>query len=148
MQNFLVRTKQRPLWLGITYQHRHAHKQTQSCHNTRKVIEFVIKQNSRTEKRVTATEGALSFHSVKHRLSCRYMYCTSKLNQIIYSDSEISKKVTYVRTKTVIVNNALAPHSVSMAIQDLHEISCLCVSTDGSNHSSLKLFPGCDTIFS
>jgi hypothetical protein len=76
------------------------------------------------------------------------MYCTSKLNQIIYSDSEISKKVTYVRTKTVIVNNALAPHSVSMAIQDLHEISCLCVSTDGSNHSSLKLFPGCDTIFS
>jgi hypothetical protein len=39
------------------------------------------------------------------------------------------------------VNNALAPRSVSVAIQDLNEISCSAVSTGGSNNGSLKLFP-------
>lgn len=34
----------------------------------------------------------------------------------------------------------LVPHSVTMAIQDLSEISCLGVSTDGNKHGSL-LFP-------
>jgi hypothetical protein len=57
------------------------------------------------------------------------------LDQIIYSDSEVSKKVTCARTKTEgIVNNVLAPHSVAVAIQDLNEISCLGVSMDGSNY--------------
>jgi hypothetical protein len=68
------------------------------------------------------------------------MDCTSKLNQVIHSDSEIPKKVTCARTKTEdTVKNMLAPHLV--AIQDLNEITCIGVSTDGSNHGSLKLFP-------
>jgi hypothetical protein len=68
-----------------------------------------------------------------------------------YSDWGISKKGTCARTKTEdTVNNVLAPHSAVMAIQDLNEIlSYLCVSTDGSNHDSLKLpISCCDTIFS
>jgi hypothetical protein len=43
-------------------------KQIQSSHNTPNISEFFIKQNSKTEKRVVATEGALLFHAVKHHL--------------------------------------------------------------------------------
>jgi hypothetical protein len=69
------------------------------------------------------------------------MICTSKLNQAVYPNSETSKKVTYAGTKTeAIVNNQFAPYSVAMAIQDLNEIYCSGVSTDGRNHASLKLF--------
>jgi hypothetical protein len=35
----------------------------------------------------------------------------------------------------------LAPHFVAMVIQDLNEVSCLDVSTYGSDHGSLKLLP-------
>jgi hypothetical protein len=50
--------------------------------------------------------------------------------------------VTCARTKTeAIVNNVLAPHSVAIGIQDLNEISCLGVSTDGNSYGSLNLFP-------
>jgi hypothetical protein len=38
-------------------------KQIQNCHNTRNVSNFFIKHHSKTGKRVTATEGALSFHA-------------------------------------------------------------------------------------
>jgi hypothetical protein len=49
------------------------------------------------------------------------MDCTSKLNQVIYSESEIAKKFSCPRTKAeTIVNNMLAPHSVAMAIQNLN----------------------------
>jgi hypothetical protein len=88
------------------------------------------------------TEGALSFHAVKHHLSYRFMGYTSKLNQVTYFDSDMSENVTCERIKTGgIINNLLAPLSVVLEIQDLNEISCTGVSTDGSNHDSLKAFP-------
>jgi glycyl-tRNA synthetase (class II) len=112
-------------------------KQNQSCHSTPNISEPFIKQHSKTEERVIATEAARSFHAVKHHLSHRPMECISKLNQFIYSNSEIPKNVTCARTKTT-VNNMIALYLVAMAIRDLNEVSCLGVSTDGSNHSSLK----------
>jgi hypothetical protein len=60
-------------------------KQIQSSHNTQQVSESFINQNSKTEEWVIATEGALSFHTVKHQLSHRCMDCTSKLNQVTHS---------------------------------------------------------------
>jgi hypothetical protein len=45
---------------------KHTHTQTQICHNAPKVNEYFIIQNSNTEKRAMAIEGALSFHAVKH----------------------------------------------------------------------------------
>jgi hypothetical protein len=61
--------------------------------------------------------------------------CISKLNQAVYSNSEISNKVTCAGTKNeAIVNNVLAPHL------DLNDISYLDVSTDGSSHGSLNYF--------
>jgi glycyl-tRNA synthetase (class II) len=75
-------------------------EQIQSCHNTPKVSEFFIKQNSKTEERVVATEGELSFLAVKHHLPCRSMDCTSKLNQVLYSDLETAKKSFRCKNKS------------------------------------------------
>jgi hypothetical protein len=46
------------------------------------------------------------------------MDCTSKLNQVIYSDSEIAKKLSCARRKTDVI--VLPLHPVAMAIQDLN----------------------------
>jgi hypothetical protein len=55
---------------------------------------------------------------------------------------KIPKKSIFPRTKTeATANNMLVPYSVTKAIQDLNEISCLDVSTEGNKHGSLKLFP-------
>jgi hypothetical protein len=60
----------------------------------------------------------------------------------MYSDSEISEKVTCARTKSeAIPNNVLTPYLVVMVIQDINEISCLYVSTGDNNRGSLKIFP-------
>jgi hypothetical protein len=67
-------------------------KQIQSCHNTPNVSEFITKQYSKTEEWVTATDGEVLFHAVKHHLSYISMDCTSKLIKVIYSDLEISKR--------------------------------------------------------
>lgn len=70
------------------------------------------------------------------------MDCTPKLNSVIYSDSEIARKVTCARTKTEsIINKVLAPHSVDVTIECLSGISCFGVCTDGSNHGNYKVFP-------
>jgi hypothetical protein len=49
------------------------------------------------------------------------MDCISRLNQIIYSDSEISKKATCAGTKTeTSVNTVLVPYLIAIAIQNLN----------------------------
>jgi hypothetical protein len=66
-------------------------KQIQSCQNTPKVSEIFLKFQTQ-KKGLLVTEGALSFHAINHHLSCRSMGRISKLNQVIYSNSEIKKK--------------------------------------------------------
>jgi hypothetical protein len=44
-------------------------KQIQNCYTIQKVGEFFIKQNSKTEEQLTATEGSWLLHLVKHHLS-------------------------------------------------------------------------------
>jgi hypothetical protein len=39
------------------------------------------------------------------------------------------------------MNNVRASHLITVASQDLNEMSCLSVSTDGRNCGLLKLFP-------
>lgn len=101
---------------GMTWKH------ISTVTSTRKKL--IIKQNSKTEVHVIATEGAWSFHAVKHHLPYRSKDFSSKLNQVIYSDSGIVEKVSGARAKTeTIVNRFLVP-----------EVFCLGVSTDSNNH--------------
>jgi hypothetical protein len=73
-------------------------KQIQACCKTPKVSEFFMKQNSRqkkkTEKQVTATEATLSLQITKFHFPKRSIDCTSKLNKVVSSDSEIARRVS------------------------------------------------------
>jgi hypothetical protein len=60
MQSFRVCSKQMQLWFGSTYQSCQAYtKSNQIFRNTPKASEYFIKENSKTEERVMAIEGAL-----------------------------------------------------------------------------------------
>jgi hypothetical protein len=57
---------------------------------------------------------------VQHEYLYRSLACGIKLNSSIYSDSEISKKVSCGRTKTeAVVTEVLAPASVKETIATL-----------------------------
>jgi hypothetical protein len=88
-----------------------------------------------------ATDGALSFRTVKHRLRVGLKGLHFQVIGL-YSDSEMATKFCCARTKTeVTVKIVLSARPVHLAIQDLSEISFLGVSTDGSSHGSQELFP-------
>lgn len=51
-------------------------------------------------------------------------------------------KFTCSRTKCeAIVSNVLAPHAFDLLKKDLVEAKFICISTDSSNHHSIKMFP-------
>jgi len=59
----------------------------------------------------------------------------------MYSDSKIAAKQSTARTKaTAIVNNILAPHSVSEIKKKLQGVSYYGIGTDASNHKAEKCF--------
>lgn len=107
-----------------------------------RVTDFFVKPGSKTDELVSAAEGTLAFHAVKHHHSYKSMDCTCGVLTAIFPDSELARKVSCARTKTeAIVNSVLAPHSVDVVEKALSHIRYCGVSTDGSNHGSVKLFP-------
>ena len=104
-----------------------------------KVTDFFV---SKTDTSVTAAEGTLAFHTIKHHNSYRSIDCTSGLLRKIFPDSVTAQKISSAGTKTeAIVNAVIAPHSVEVALEALKEIPYCGVSTDGSNHGAEKIFP-------
>ena len=78
-----------------------------------KVTDFFV---SKTDTSVTAAEGTLAFHTIKHHNSYRSMDCTSGLLRKIFPDSVTAQKISSAGTKTeAIVNAVIAPHSVEVA---------------------------------
>lgn len=70
------------------------------------------------------------------------MDCTSALLKKAFPDSETARTFSSARTKTeAIVNAVIAPHSVDIAQKALEDIPYCGVSTDGSNHGAVKIFP-------
>jgi hypothetical protein len=88
-------------------------KQIKNCIIPQRSVNFLLNkiQNRRIEE-------ATLLHAVKYDLPTS-MNCTSKLHQLIHSDSEISKNITCGKTKAI-VNTVLVPHLVAMAIRDLN----------------------------
>ncbi|KAK1901966.1 putative protein kinase UbiB [Dissostichus eleginoides] len=106
-----------------------------------KLTDFFVRPG-KTEDAVNAAEGAFAFHTVKHHNSYRSMDCTSALLKKAFPDSDTAKKFSSARTKTeAIVNGVIAPHSIDVAHEALKEIQYCGVSTDGSNHGAVKIFP-------
>lgn len=117
------------------------HKKAVRGETSAKLTDFFVKPG-KTEDAVNAAEATLAFHTVKHHHSYRSMDCTSVLLRTAFRDSDTMKKINCARTKTeAIVNGVIAPHSVEVVHEALKEIQYCGVSTDGSNHGAVKIFP-------
>lgn len=106
------------------------------------ISKFMIKQDTQEALLITAAELTTAYKVVKHHQSFSSLDCIVKLNAMMYSDSKIAAKQSTARTKaTAIVNNILAPHSVSEIKKKLQGVSYYGIGTDASNHKAEKMFP-------
>lgn len=107
-----------------------------------KVPSFFAPKFTKLDDQISAAEGTLAFHTVKHHFSFNSVDCSHKLLQTILPDSQIAKKISCARTKTeAIVVNVLAPLSIEFMLADVAQTSFISISTDASNHGSTKMFP-------
>ena len=109
-----------------------------------KMTHYFVTAGSKCEDGITAADGTLAFHAVKHHHSFLSIDCTSVLLKKIFPDSNVAKKFGSGRTKTEkIVSRVLAQYSIDAVLKSFEEndIAYFGVATDGSNHNELKLFP-------
>lgn len=95
------------------------------------------------DDKISASELALTYHTVKHNLSYNSMDCTVKLNKIIYADSKTALNIKLGRTKMeALVNEVLGPYALQTLLNDLNAPNLyFCLQTDASNRKNIKLFP-------
>ena len=108
-----------------------------------KMTNYFVRVGSKCEDEITAEEGTLAFHAVKHHHSFLSMDCISVLLKKIFSDSNVAKKFSSSRTKTKkVFTNVLARYSIDAVLKSFEEndIAYFGVATDGSNLNELKLF--------
>lgn len=126
-------------------QHVASKKHTQTIRigaSSKSVCDFFTKQFSALDHKVSAVEGTLAFHTLKHHYSYNSTVCTNKLLAKMFDDSEVAKRISSGKTKTrCIANNVIAPYCIENIMHSLSQISFLSVSTDGSNHGAIKMFP-------
>ena len=79
-----------------------------------KVTDFFV---SKTDTSVTAVEGTLAFHTIKHHNSYRSMDCTSGLLRKIFPDSVTAQKISSAEGDSV--------HPVQFQTHDLQGLSYL-----------------------
>ena len=97
---------------------------------------YLPKKDSTSEFVVAGVEVASVYHSVVHSHSYSSLDCGMKLNRKLFSDSDTAKKVHCGRTKAeAIVENVLAPHSLKIVLDELHDVA-FAVATDASNHGN------------
>lgn len=107
-----------------------------------KINSFFKQPNTKIEEQVSAAEGTLAFHTVKHHFSFKSCDCSTKLIKKIMPDSEIGKKISCARTKTeAIVTSVLTPYSIEFVTAQAKKCNFIGISTDASNHGHLKIFP-------
>lgn len=107
-----------------------------------KLEKYFVKKDSPIERKISAAELTLSYHNVMHHFSFRSSDCTTKLNSVIFNDSQIATRVTLARTKMeAIIKGILGPFTYIEAIKDIQNVPFIGALTDGSNHKDIKLFP-------
>ncbi|KAL0879646.1 hypothetical protein ABMA27_003361 [Loxostege sticticalis] len=117
-------------------------KMIRAASSSSKVTNFFQPSTSLILKNTHAAEGTLAFHTIKHHQSYNSMECTASLTRKMFADSETAKNLKCGKTKTeAIVNQVVAPHTITTIIETLRNISCLSVATDASNHGADQLFP-------
>lgn len=112
--------------------------------SSQKLTQMLVVQKSPIELKILAAEATLAYHAVQHNYSYLSCDCGSKLFKKVFPDSEIAGKFACARTKTeAIINEVLGPHSVKLRLEEMRKLDVLYIgiSTDGSNHGSIKMFP-------
>lgn len=109
---------------------------------SKEICSFMIKKNTKLERLIHVAELTSAFRIINHHQSFNCMDCSTKLDSLLYPDSEIASKQSNARTKaTALVRNVLAPHSVAEFISVLRYVPFYGISTDSSNHKAEKIFP-------
>lgn len=107
-----------------------------------KITSTFIPKFTKLDDKVAAAEGALAFHALKHHFSFRSTDCSTKLFKEIFNDSEIAKRLSSAHTKTrAIQKHVIAPFCIDSILSAIAETPFLSISTDGSNHGNIKIFP-------
>ncbi|KAK5648366.1 hypothetical protein RI129_003258 [Pyrocoelia pectoralis] len=119
------------------------HKSRLSVASTSKdILSFMVKQNSMEDTLISAAELTTAYKVVKHHQSFSSLDCTTKLNAVMYPDSNIALKQSTARTKaTAIIKHILAPHSIAQIKSEIQTCPFYGISTDSSNHKAEKMFP-------
>ena len=101
-----------------------------------KMTNYFVTAGSKYEDKITASEGTLAFHAVKHHHSFLSMDCKSVLHKKIFPGSNVAKKFSSGRTNTEkVVTGVHAHYSIDAVLKSFEEndIAYFGVATDGSN---------------
>lgn len=110
-----------------------------NCHKLTKL--YTVRSTKETEQ-ISAIEAALSYHTVYHHFSYSSTDCTNTLHHKFFEDSKIAPQIKCGKTKTqAIVDNVIAPYILQKNRDDLNRSKFIGISTDSSNHGSVKMFP-------
>lgn len=109
---------------------------------SKKVTNFFSEKFSKLEDKVAAIESTLAFHIVKHHQSFRSMNCTASVLKMLFTDSELVKKLSCAKTKTrAIIKNVISPYCITSCLDAISNTGFISISTDATNHGSSKIFP-------
>ncbi|CAF1057651.1 unnamed protein product [Rotaria sp. Silwood1] len=123
-----------------TKKHQDCVKSTEA--NKSKTIDASFSTTTNELNRLSAAEGALVFHGVKHSHSYLSQSCTINMMKKCFPDSSIAKNITYDKTKArEIACNVLAPVFTKTIIQDLKNVSYFSISYDASTKGNAKMLP-------
>lgn len=113
-----------------------------SASNCSKLTKIYTVRSTKETEQISAIEAALSYHTVYHHFSYMSTDCTNKLHHKFFDDSKIAPQIKCGRTKTqAVVDNVIAPYILEKVREDLTRSKFIGISTDGSNHGSVKMFP-------
>ncbi|CAF1565569.1 unnamed protein product [Adineta steineri] len=92
--------------------------------------------------RLSAVEGAMVFHTVKHSHSYISQACTINMIRKCLPDSSLAKNITCDKTKArEIACNVLAPSLTHSIVIELRNVSFFSVCHDASNKGTVKMLP-------
>lgn len=119
------------------------HKSRLTVASTSKDIStFMVKQSTPEDTLIRAAELTTAYRVVMHHQSFNSLDCTTKLNAVMYPDSNKAAKQSTARTKaTAIIKHILAPHSIVLVKAEIEKVPFYGISTHSSNHKSDKMFP-------
>jgi hypothetical protein len=105
------------------------------------LITTLLTPTSELDK-ISAAEGALVFHGVKHGHSYRSQECTVNLTKVIFESSPLAKSLSCARTKArSIVCHVLAPFFTEKLIDEVLNVGFYSLSFDASNKGNRKTYP-------